>query len=238
MVTWTSNNQDNPGDGTSGVFAQRYSADGLRVGAEFQVNQTVVGNQFDPDVAGLNDGGFVIAWVDDQLDGSGRGIFLNRYDANGLRSVTETQVNSETSSTQDTPRVAATNDGGYAVVWTSVNSGSAGDGSSSGVFLQIFNAADAPVGGEVQVNEEAQGFQGGANIAVLQDGRLVVVWTSVTDGGSGDGSGDGVFARLFQRHGRRPGTRVPGQQLRFRLPERARRRGPLQRGFRRRLDLG
>ncbi|MGL5097314.1 MAG: hypothetical protein ACRDD1_17140, partial [Planctomycetia bacterium] len=59
VVVWLSNGQD--GDSV-GVFAQRYDADGARLGGEFQVNAFTTGPHTKPSVAVDADGDFVVAW--------------------------------------------------------------------------------------------------------------------------------------------------------------------------------
>ena len=201
VVVWDSEAQDAASD--TGVFAQRYDIDGAPVGDEFQVNQTVNFTQFDADVAGLADGGFVIVWTDDLGDPSGDGIRLTRYDANGVpvAGQIEVVVNTETGSNQSQAQVAALSDGGYQVIWTSPTSGSAGDGNSNGLFTQRYNALGATVGGEQQVNEQTEGSQSSGEIAALDAGRFVAVWQSATSGAAGDGSSNGIFGRLFNNMG-------------------------------------
>ena len=85
IVTWNSMNQVAPG---LDVYAQRYDANGSRVGSEFQINTYINSTQgvHKGGVTGLTDGGFVVAWQSDGQDGSGYGIFGQRYDANGIPS--------------------------------------------------------------------------------------------------------------------------------------------------------
>ncbi|PWR04450.1 hypothetical protein DKT77_00335, partial [Meridianimarinicoccus roseus] len=196
VVVWQSRNQDNPGDNNEGVFAQRYDADGVPVGAEFQVNTTIGAGQRDPDVAGLNDGGFVVVWNDDNI----AGIRLNRYDAAGVRTVTELQVETESSGTQFDPKVETLTNGGYVVTWVSQASGSAGDGSANGIIAQIFNAAGAPVGGEIIVNGQTIGTQQTPEVTALSGGRFAITWVD-TDIANGDGSSNSVVARVFNANG-------------------------------------
>ena len=63
VVTWSSYDQD-AGDNTYGIFAQRYTQSGIAVGPEFRVNTYQPGSQVDPKVVGLSDGGFLIVWTD------------------------------------------------------------------------------------------------------------------------------------------------------------------------------
>jgi VCBS repeat-containing protein len=53
------------GDGSSyGLKAQMFDAAGLKVGAEFLVNQSTAGSQFRPSATMLPSGGFAISWTD------------------------------------------------------------------------------------------------------------------------------------------------------------------------------
>ena len=58
VVTWHSLQE---GD-EFGVYGPRYDSDGNTVGSEFQVNQIFTGDQSYPDIAALDDGGWVITW--------------------------------------------------------------------------------------------------------------------------------------------------------------------------------
>jgi hypothetical protein len=76
VVTWASNNQD--GSGT-GIYAQQYAVTGVAQGSEFRVNTFTSSNQFLSTVAMDRDGDFVTAWDSDTQDGSGLGIYAQRY---------------------------------------------------------------------------------------------------------------------------------------------------------------
>ncbi len=79
VVAWRSDYQDGDNSGY-GVFAQRYDAAGMPKGPEFQVNSFTTGSQQNPAMAMDADGDFVVAWVSEYQDGSGYGIFAQRYD--------------------------------------------------------------------------------------------------------------------------------------------------------------
>lgn len=85
VVTWLSSSQEATQYGTQyDIFGQRYDANGVAQGSEFQINTYTRGDQKYPSVTGLPDGGFVVAWDSEDQDGSGRGIFGQRFDANGV----------------------------------------------------------------------------------------------------------------------------------------------------------
>ena len=47
------------------------------------VNTYTTGSQYQPTVAALDDGGFVISWTSQYQDGSNTGVYSQRFDANG-----------------------------------------------------------------------------------------------------------------------------------------------------------
>ena len=76
VVAWGSSSQD----GSSyGVFGQRYDALGTPRGAEFRVNTYTLAYQSLPLVALDAAGNFVVAWESSNQDGSGYGVFGQRF---------------------------------------------------------------------------------------------------------------------------------------------------------------
>lgn len=76
VVAWASFQQD-----TSdwGIYAQAFDAAGTKVGDEFRVNSTVTNRQIYPAVAMDDEGDFVVAWQSLAQDGSGYGIYAQRF---------------------------------------------------------------------------------------------------------------------------------------------------------------
>ena len=76
VVVWISNGQD----GSSyGVFGQRYASSGAPSGLEFRVNTYTTNNQRRPSVTADPSGNFVVIWQSSGQDGSGFGVFGQRY---------------------------------------------------------------------------------------------------------------------------------------------------------------
>jgi hypothetical protein len=79
VVTWTSGaNQDGS---YAGTFARRFDAGGVPETGEFQVNSFTTGNQANSTIAGDGAGRFVVAWMGDNQDGDGTGVFAQRLTA-------------------------------------------------------------------------------------------------------------------------------------------------------------
>jgi hypothetical protein len=190
VVAWVSSGQDGSVDG---IYAQRLDANGIGVGPEFRVNTTLGNDQTDPAIAALSDGGFVVVWSDDGgADGSGWGVFAQRFDAAGVAQGAQFKINSTTSSTQYQPSVAAYN-GGFVVTWS--NHANDVDTNGYGVFGTRYDNAGNLVqtGGqnEFQVNTYTTNHQWESDLAAYADGSFVVVWRS--EGQEGDGY-SGVYA--------------------------------------------
>lgn len=184
VITW----QSYPGDSDAeGIFAQRFAADGRRAGAEFQVNTSEGGSQERPVVAGLADGGFVIAWTSaaDPV-----GVHAQRFHADGRPNGTEFRVGSAASDRQYDPAVAALPDGGFVITWTSWYQ----DGWGDGVYGQRYGQDGTPDGSEFAVNVTTFGHQNDSAVAVLADGSIVPVWQSFDQ----DGDEWGVFGRVLR----------------------------------------
>jgi hypothetical protein len=140
VVVWDSSGQDDLGNW--GVFGQRYDNEGVAQGDEFRVNSYTTNRQIFSSVASDASGNFLVAWhSSDSQDGSGDGVFGQRYDSQGIAQGDEFQINSYTTVFQHHPSVGATGTNQFVVVWTSHGQ----DGSYAGVFGQRFNFASINV---------------------------------------------------------------------------------------------
>ncbi|MDE4145237.1 calcium-binding protein [Phaeobacter gallaeciensis] len=169
VAVWQADALD--GDG-SGIYGRVFSASGRPLGEEFQVNTYFSGDQSSPSVAVLADGSIVVTWDSEAQDGSGKGIFAQRFSSLGEPVGEEFQVNSYVSSSQTAPEITALDGGGYFVAWQSYRQ----DGSEMGVFGQYFDEQDNPVGAELQINQFATGSQSSPSVTSLPGDSVAVVW--------------------------------------------------------------
>jgi len=121
IVAWTSNEASGDADLES-VQARRFAASGSPAGGQFQVNQVTTDSQRRPSVTVDDTGNFVIAWESYSGDGDATSARARRYAANGTALTAEFQVNSYTSSYQETTSVTADRDGNFFVTWNSFGS--------------------------------------------------------------------------------------------------------------------
>ncbi|MCA3272608.1 MAG: putative Ig domain-containing protein [Roseomonas sp.] len=181
MVTWES-----PDGSSDGVYAQRFNAAGIAVGSEFRVNTNTANDQGRSAVAMDADGDFVITWESFVQDGSGDGIYAQRYNAAGVALGGEFRVNTTTTSSQNNPAVAMDAAGSFVIAWDSPQ-----DGSGDGIYAQRYNAAGVALGGEFRVNTTTVSSQNNPAVAMDAAGNFVIAWDSP------DGSGDGVYAQRY-----------------------------------------
>jgi len=137
VVVWSSLNQDGNG---WGVYGQRFSSSGAKIGSEFRVNTYTSGNQIQPSASVSSSGEFVVVWSSNGPDGSGSAVVGQRYYSDGAALGVEFVANSFTGGNQMQPSVSTNGVGSFLVVWQSDGQ----DGSGWGVFGQLYNQAPIP----------------------------------------------------------------------------------------------
>jgi len=193
LATWESEGQD--GDG-KGIYAQRYTPLGIRVGGEIAVNQNIKWNQSNPAVAALIDGRFVIAWMgeaDQGITAAGtprmRGHVMGRmYDRQGNAIGNEFQLDGG-QALCSRPQLIAQDDGGFVVAWTQRDEVVMTN--LMDIHLRSFNKDGLPLGVSRRQNNYTKGVQ--KNIALANAGsEMLVAW----DCGTKDGASFEVHGRL------------------------------------------
>ena len=195
VVGWVSNNNGVTTVGND-IRAQRFDANGTKVGGEISVNQATSGSQDQASVAGLEGGGFAAVWR------SETSINAAVYDASGGLVGSEFTVNISTTSGRAEPVITALHDGGFAVAWTDQDY--TRDGSSYSIIARLYDADGTPRGDDFVVNTEVESIQDSPAISVLPDGGFVVAWK--TNDPSQDGSSDAIKAQVFDQDGNPVGT--------------------------------
>jgi Ca2+-binding RTX toxin-like protein len=171
VVTWQSAPDDGDGndetDAPGDVYAQLFNAAGVKVGAETRVNTTTVGNQEEPNVTAMTDGGYLVTWAGQGI-GDVNGIFAQLFNASGVKVGTETRINTTTTGNQMFGQVTALTDGGYVIAWESYG-----------------------VNGQVDVYTQRFDANGNKISSLTGDGLAnTLTWTSassvIIDGGAGN----------------------------------------------------
>jgi hypothetical protein len=162
-------------------------------GPEFRVNSTVAGSQFGPAVAVGPSGESVVAWQSGDQDGSGFGVYAQRYDSGGAAVGGEFRLSTTTAGHQVTPALAIDPAGVVLAVWASENK----DGSNYAVVLRRFATDGTALGGETVVNTSTAGSQLAPRVAASAAGA-VVVWSGPN---VNDASQTEVYARRLSPAG-------------------------------------
>ncbi|MHC0062630.1 beta strand repeat-containing protein [Nostoc sp. UIC 10890] len=185
VISWQSYYQDGSG---YGIYAQRYNSSGVAQGSEFRVNTTINDSQYNPTIAMDEDGDFVISWISNAQDGSGYGIYAQRYNSSGVAQGSEFRVNTYIPGNQSNPTIAMDEVGNFVISWTSSGQDSSGDG----IYAQRYSSAGVAIGGEFKVNTYIANNQQNSTLAMNAGGDFVISWTSSGQ----DSSGDGIYAQL------------------------------------------
>lgn len=119
------------------------------MGEAFLVNSSTSGSQYQPAIASVAGGGFIVAWYSDAYqDGRYYDVYLQRFDSNDDPLGTEARANTNAgfeNNAQYEPAITILSDASFVVTW---RSDSNQDGSESGVYGR-FAAGGAALGSEV-----------------------------------------------------------------------------------------
>jgi hypothetical protein len=154
--------------GNYDIYAQIFNEAGNPIGEEFRCNTNVVGNQDNPSVASIDDGGFVIVWQGNQYGNSD--IFARIFNSRSEPIGDEFRCNNNETNIQRLPAVAGLKDIGFVIVWEGYQT------LSYEIYLQVFNATGGPIGSELRCNSNTTGDQVYAQVSGLQDGSFITVW--------------------------------------------------------------
>lgn len=169
-----------------------FATDPLVLSDTQRINTYASGDQLLPRVAVLNDGGHVVIWYSSGQDGSGYGVYQQRYDAAGNPVGGEARVNTYTTNDQYDSAVTALTNGGYVVTWASTGE----DGSGGGIYARRYNA-DGSATSVFRVNTTTTNNQFAPDIGSLTGGGFAIAFThEVTPG-----SNQNVFVRIYKPDG-------------------------------------
>jgi hypothetical protein len=157
------------GDG-SGVFAQLFQSGGQPLGAAFQVNQTILGDQAAPRIARASTGPFAVVWDSVQSGLSVHDYYIRRFAADGMPLGDEIKVNtSPPAFGGQGPRVDLNDAGDCVVVW---------EIPPNGVRARRFGSNGMPLTGEISLSTAPSI---GSAVAIAPDGSFIAAWGRAED---------------------------------------------------------
>ncbi len=212
-VAWESQYQDGA---ANGVYARQFNAQGIKVGSEIQVSQTIKWNQFNPDITALKNGNFAITWVSEvehgkQLAMAGTGKYGQTGGGESMKQVSVSFMRSRVmgrllggggnflgnefrvdggEALCSNPDIEGIANGGFAVAWEELNEGGLGLGQD--IYSRQFSLNGQPTSERKRHNKFVGGDQVNPTLAVTQNGVLIV-W----DCGSDVNRGEEIHGRLL-----------------------------------------
>jgi len=196
---------------SGGVYGVRFDAAGQALEApgsapdtrQFQVSPNDGGEYTEPAVAGLVDGGFVVALTasPDALAAS-RKVWLTLFDADGIGGTAFPVGNHSTR--WEAPQVIALGDGDFVAGWQVMGEGDDQPTGTGSVWLQQFQPNGTPRQPPLMINEYNTGHQRRLALAALKSRGVGALWQSQGQ----DGDGYGVFGNTLA-----PQLVLPGRLL-------------------------
>ncbi|MES0875319.1 hypothetical protein [Sinimarinibacterium thermocellulolyticum] len=186
VIAWRSSLQGSPG-GT--IFAQRFAADGTRLGEEFRVgpDDSARDSQSEPQMAMGADGSFVIAWSNREVGALAEALGQNQledrwiearvYNADGSARTAPTRVTAQaTDRFPRAPRVAMDAQGNIVLVWATAAAGTV-------LRAQHFGPDLLPLSEPYDINElSAEVDADLASVAMAPSGAFAIAWEAFTFG--------------------------------------------------------
>lgn len=172
------------------------------VGSEVRVNTTTAGGQqtfaqSPKAVAMAPNGDYVVTWADQAADGSGWGVYAQRYNSAGVAQGTEFRVNKTITDDQTNPTAAMDANGNFVITWSSFQNGTDYD-----IYARRFDANGNALGNDFRVNNETLNHQQYSSVAMDASGDFVITWASQNQ----DSNSWGVFARRYNASGSAQGS--------------------------------
>lgn len=149
-------------------------------GTEYPVVGSLPGDEVFPDVSVTPAGGFAV-WQNNATDGDGWGISARRLDSTLSGTLSTFRVNVQGTNDQENARVKMLKNGGAAVVW---QGGREGYQHIFGRFLSPSNTFLTSTDLVVSTFANTNSFQIQPALATLNNGNVVIVWSSYNQAGS------------------------------------------------------
>lgn len=173
VITW-----EDYRNGHADIYAQRFSANGIIVDANFKVNddsQNII--HWTPSISSDDYGNFVITWFDTRNHVNE--IYAQRFSNEGTPLDTNFRIATSTSvKPQIFPDVSHDAQGNFVIIWYT------GDNFIFDLYAQLFNPNGIRIGDTIKVNENGFGPMLDSKIAVSMShsGNFTVSWVTFPPG--------------------------------------------------------
>ena len=155
-----------------GVFAQRFAADGGRLGGEFRVSTATTTDEIWPFVTMAPDRTFFVSWLGASIF-NGRALTARHFDSAGLPLGPPVEGARVSTFSRQPPLVAPDAAGDFVMAWSAYDSYPP----TMGVFAQRYDAAGAPRGAAFLVNAHTGLQQVVGSVHSDPVGNFIVTWS-------------------------------------------------------------
>jgi hypothetical protein len=166
-------------------------------GIEYSIAGRKPGDQVHPALA-LNASGGILVWEDNVTSSSGLAISAQRLDGNFSASLSSFKVNSSVAGDNERAKVSLLNDGGAAFVWQGGRFG------YQHIYTRFLSSSNTWLSGDILVNSSTNYYQISPAVATLNNGNVVVVWSSLNQ--YLPGSLQDVYGQVFSPSGQKIGN--------------------------------
>ena len=173
IVSYDNKNTTTSGDDPD-IYAQIVDASGGLIGSQITLNASIENDQKAPEVVSTGDGGFAVAWQEENSSTSWD-IYFRMYDGAGQAVSDPLLINTTTLGEQIKPYIEHSPTGGYLITWESNHLG------ASEVFYQELSNTGAKIGSNVLLSVDANGTAVHGTDATMQrlsNGNVVAEWDS------------------------------------------------------------
>tara|TARA_B110000495_G_scaffold135523_1_gene118692 strand:+ start:1270 stop:3570 length:2301 start_codon:yes stop_codon:yes gene_type:complete len=188
--------------GNSDVYVRFINAQGNFTSGTVMANSFAASIQRDASVAALENGGVVVVWESVGQDGSGEGIYGQRFNAQGIRVGSEFLVNQSTATNQSDPSVTALNGGKFVVGWLSqTQNGRNSSGAANlrnNVMGRLYDVNGAAVGNEYRLND-GDVMAAEPQLATRPDGGFLLAWVQKDEANTRNSTD--VYIKTFDGNG-------------------------------------
>ena len=196
-VTWESGPR-----ASKDIYVRFLDAQGNFLGGAQRVNTHATGIQSDADVATLANGESLVVWTSLGQDGSGEGVYGQRFTSQGVRDGAEFLINQTTARNQSKASLAALAGGRFVVGWISesVNgrNSSGAPNLRANVMARHYNATGEALGNEYRLND-GDIVSSEVQVAPGSGGGFSAAWVQRDEVRTGNLSD--VFVKSFDANG-------------------------------------
>jgi len=175
IITW-----EDGRNGTSDIYAQRYSSDGTVQGSNFKVNNDQLDeSQTQPCISVDDSGNFIIAWVDRENDD----IYAQRYSSDGTAQGSNFMVNDDQGDTwQYEPSISVDGNGNIIITWEDGRDPVDGCWGYTNIYAQRYSGDGIKLGSNFKVNDDQDCvILYDPSISADSSGNFIIAWINYSE---------------------------------------------------------